>query len=68
MRGVNRGAAGGKFDAVFVKDTPPLDPEAADEGLLVFIQTGECRRAVLTKVYGNEPPSKPLSLQRGDGH
>ncbi|KAJ7075970.1 hypothetical protein C8R43DRAFT_821743, partial [Mycena crocata] len=54
LRGVNRGAAGGKLDVIFVKDTPPLDAEAADEGLLVFTQTGECRRAVLTAVYGNK--------------
>ncbi|KAJ7241219.1 P-loop containing nucleoside triphosphate hydrolase protein [Mycena haematopus] len=57
LRGVNRGASGGKFDTVFVNDTPPLDPEAADEGLLVFTQTGECRRKVLTTVYNNKTPN-----------
>ncbi|KAJ7437768.1 P-loop containing nucleoside triphosphate hydrolase protein [Mycena latifolia] len=55
-RGVHRGSAGGKHDAIFVVDTPPLDPEAEDEGLLVFIQTGECRRAVLTLIYNNQLP------------
>jgi superfamily II DNA helicase RecQ len=39
-RGVRRGAAGGKHDAIFIVDTPPLDPEAEDRGLLVFFQTG----------------------------
>ncbi|KAJ6618432.1 P-loop containing nucleoside triphosphate hydrolase protein, partial [Mycena sp. CBHHK59/15] len=42
-RGVLRGSAGGKHDAVFIVETPVLDPEAEDEGLLVFVQTGECR-------------------------
>ncbi|KAJ7762331.1 P-loop containing nucleoside triphosphate hydrolase protein [Mycena maculata] len=58
-RGVRRGGAGGKHDAIFVADTPPLDPEAMDEGLLVFVQTGKCRRAVLTLIYQNKPP-QPL--------
>ncbi|KAJ7905931.1 hypothetical protein B0H13DRAFT_1568397, partial [Mycena leptocephala] len=58
-RGVRRGAAGGKHDAIFVVDTPPLDHEAEDEGLLVFVQTGECRRAVLTRIYNNKP-AQPL--------
>ncbi|KAJ7927230.1 hypothetical protein B0H13DRAFT_1570892, partial [Mycena leptocephala] len=56
-RGVNRGSVGGKHDAIFVKDTPPLDPEAADEGLHVLVQTGTCRRGVLTKIYNNNAPS-----------
>ncbi|KAJ7917805.1 hypothetical protein B0H13DRAFT_2322014 [Mycena leptocephala] len=50
---------GRKHDAIFVVDTPPLDPEAEDEGLLVFVQTGECRRAVLTRIY-NHKPAQPL--------
>ncbi|KAJ6467585.1 hypothetical protein DFH09DRAFT_888815, partial [Mycena vulgaris] len=67
LRGVNRGAAGGKFDVVFVKDTPPLDPEAADEGLLVFAQAGECRRMVLTAVYGNKAPiPRQSAIKRGE--
>ncbi|KAJ6523125.1 hypothetical protein DFH09DRAFT_839164, partial [Mycena vulgaris] len=67
LRGVNRGAAGGKFDVVFVKDTPPLDSEAADEGLLVFTQTGECWRMVLTAVYGNKAPITCQSaIKRGE--
>ncbi|KAJ7258002.1 P-loop containing nucleoside triphosphate hydrolase protein [Mycena rebaudengoi] len=55
-RGVNRGAAGGKHDAIFVQDTPPLDPEAGDEGLHVLVQAGTCRRLVLTDIYKNQPP------------
>ncbi|KAJ7255107.1 hypothetical protein B0H12DRAFT_1202206 [Mycena haematopus] len=49
LRGVNRGALCERY--------PPLDPEAADEGLLVFMQTGECRRKVLTTVYNNKTPN-----------
>ncbi|KAJ6620873.1 hypothetical protein B0H10DRAFT_2019831 [Mycena sp. CBHHK59/15] len=55
-RGVLRGSAGGKHDAVFIVETPVLDPEAEDEGLLVFVQTGECRCAVLALIYKNQPP------------
>ncbi|KAJ6617238.1 P-loop containing nucleoside triphosphate hydrolase protein [Mycena sp. CBHHK59/15] len=54
-RGVLRGSAGGKHDTVFVVETPALDPEAQDEGLLVFVQTVKCRRAVLTLIYNNKP-------------
>ncbi|KAJ6517846.1 hypothetical protein DFH09DRAFT_1287620 [Mycena vulgaris] len=42
---------------IFVVDTPPLDPEAEDEGLLVFVQTGQCRRLVLTRIYNNKSPN-----------
>ncbi|KAJ7302861.1 P-loop containing nucleoside triphosphate hydrolase protein [Mycena albidolilacea] len=49
-RGVNRGSVGGKHDAIFVKDTPRLDPEVADEGLHVLVQAGTCRRGVLTQI------------------
>ncbi|KAJ7768855.1 P-loop containing nucleoside triphosphate hydrolase protein [Mycena metata] len=56
LRGVQRGGggAGGKHDAIFVVETPALDPEAQDEGLLVFVQTMKCRRAVLTEIYNNK--------------
>ncbi|KAJ7648897.1 hypothetical protein B0H17DRAFT_1147896 [Mycena rosella] len=50
-RDVQRGSVGRKHDAIFVKDTPPLDPEAADEGLHILVQAGTCRRGVLTKIY-----------------
>ncbi|KAJ6484651.1 P-loop containing nucleoside triphosphate hydrolase protein [Mycena sanguinolenta] len=55
-RGVNRGSVGGKHDAIFVHDTPPLDPETPNEGLHVLAQTGLCRRLVLTDIYKNKPP------------
>ncbi|KAF8145811.1 P-loop containing nucleoside triphosphate hydrolase protein [Mycena galopus ATCC 62051] len=55
-RGVHRGCVGGKHDAIFVHDTPPLDPEAANEGLHVLVQTGLCRRLVLTEIYQNKSP------------
>jgi hypothetical protein len=57
-RGVNRGSVGGKHDAIFVYDTPPLDPEAPNEGLHVLVQTGLCRRLVLTEIYKNKPPGQ----------
>lgn len=60
-RGVNRGSVGGKHDAIFVRDTPPLDPEAANEGLHVLVQTGLCRRLVLTEIYQNEAPGKQIN-------
>ncbi|KAJ7226963.1 hypothetical protein GGX14DRAFT_693065 [Mycena pura] len=54
-RGAKRGAIGGKHDFIFKQDTPILDPEAPNEGLYVLVQTGTCRRAVLTLIYGNKP-------------
>ncbi|KAJ7319128.1 P-loop containing nucleoside triphosphate hydrolase protein, partial [Mycena albidolilacea] len=54
-RGINRGAAGGKHNVIPVADTPPLDPEAANEGLYVLVQSGTCRRAILTTIYRNKP-------------
>ncbi|KAJ7698295.1 hypothetical protein B0H17DRAFT_1196880 [Mycena rosella] len=54
-RGVLRGSAGGKHDTIFIVETPALDPEAQNEGLLVLVQTMECRRAVLTLIYNNKP-------------
>jgi hypothetical protein len=57
-RGVNRGSVGGKHDAIFVKDTPRLDPEVADEGLHVLVQAGTCRRGVLTQIYNNKKPGE----------
>ncbi|KAL0566273.1 hypothetical protein V5O48_015743 [Marasmius crinis-equi] len=51
--GVNHSAYGGESDQVYVKDEPPLNKDMEDEGLLVLIQTGICRRRVLTKVFKN---------------
>ncbi|KAJ7764573.1 P-loop containing nucleoside triphosphate hydrolase protein [Mycena maculata] len=61
-RGVNRGAAGGKQDEILVRDTPRLDPEAANKGLYVSVQAGTCRRAILTRIFGNKPASKRLAI------
>ncbi|KAL1717570.1 P-loop containing nucleoside triphosphate hydrolase protein [Schizophyllum commune] len=56
-RGLFRGAADAKHDAVFVREQPPLDWASDNENLLVFVQTGVCRRAVLTEIYKNQPPN-----------
>ena len=48
--GSKRGSRGGLHDAIFVQEQPKLDPQADDEGLLVFIQTGTCHREVLVEV------------------
>ncbi|KAJ7476583.1 P-loop containing nucleoside triphosphate hydrolase protein [Mycena latifolia] len=50
------GSAGGKHDGIFVRETPPLDPESPNEGLHVLVQTGLCGRLVLTDIYQNKPP------------
>ncbi|KAJ7591851.1 P-loop containing nucleoside triphosphate hydrolase protein [Mycena floridula] len=58
--GAKRGARDGKSDGVFLKEEPVLDPEADDEGLLVFVQTGlcqACRHQFLTKVFQNPVPA-----------
>ncbi|KAJ7573001.1 P-loop containing nucleoside triphosphate hydrolase protein, partial [Mycena floridula] len=55
--GSNRGSHDGKKDAILTRVEPPLDPEALDEGLYVLIQTGICRRKVLTKIYANQVPN-----------
>lgn len=57
-RGSKRGTRDGQSDAIFVKEQPVLDAEIDDEGLHVLVQTGVCRRKVLTEIYGNKPPSK----------
>jgi hypothetical protein len=61
-RGVKRGAVGGNNDQIFLREQPVLHPEADDEGLLVFVQTGLCRRLVLTAVYHNPDPGKNRNL------
>ncbi|KAH7906547.1 P-loop containing nucleoside triphosphate hydrolase protein [Hygrophoropsis aurantiaca] len=55
-RGSKRGSHDGKQDTVLVHDQARLDPQADDEGLLVFVQTGTCRRKVLTEIYKNGAP------------
>ena len=63
-RGLFRGAADAKHDAVFVREQPPLDWASDNENLLVFVQTGICRRAVLTDIYRNQPPSEYITFRR----
>ncbi|KAF5317599.1 hypothetical protein D9611_014814 [Ephemerocybe angulata] len=56
---VARGSLRGGYDKA--NDTTndpidvPLDESAIDEGLYTLVQTGKCRRGVLTKVFGNKP-------------
>ncbi|KAL1674687.1 P-loop containing nucleoside triphosphate hydrolase protein [Schizophyllum commune] len=56
-RGLLRGAADTLHDAIFVREQPPFDWSSEDENLLVYVQTGICRRAVLTEIYKNQPPN-----------
>lgn len=54
-RGVKRGSRDGKSDVHPMAGwEPDMDPRAKDEGLLAFVQTGSCRRTVLTRVYKNK--------------
>jgi hypothetical protein len=57
-RGSKRGCGDGKHDTIFVKEQPRLDVLQADKGLLTFVQTGKCRRLVLTIIYGNKTARK----------
>ncbi|KAF6743050.1 P-loop containing nucleoside triphosphate hydrolase protein [Ephemerocybe angulata] len=53
--GVERGAYGGKSDAISPEDQtePRINTDADDEGLLAFVQTQKCRRRVVTAVFAN---------------
>jgi len=63
-RGLKRGShAGGNDDAILVRVQPPLDPAANDEGLTVLVQTGLCRRAVLTSIFANKIAGQHLSIE-----
>jgi superfamily II DNA helicase RecQ len=61
---ISRGLKRGRVDPVHDKDPclgqgqPAVNPDAEDENLLVFVQTRQCRRKVLTEVYSNEEPGK----------
>jgi superfamily II DNA/RNA helicase len=55
-RGSRRGDASGQHDTIILKEQPPIDEDAMDEGLFVLVQTGICRRKVLTEVFGNKTP------------
>ncbi|KAE9387374.1 P-loop containing nucleoside triphosphate hydrolase protein [Gymnopus androsaceus JB14] len=56
IHGVNRGSYRGKKDHVYLKSEPPIDETALNEGLFVLVQTGICRRQVLTKIFKNKEP------------
>lgn len=51
--GVLRGDSSGKNDKVEQCLPVPLDSGSIDEGLYTLVQTGTCRREVLTKIFGN---------------
>ena len=55
-RGVVRGGADKDKDNTADGTDVPLDDMAIDEGLYSFVQTGSCRRRVLTAVYKNKEP------------
>ena len=57
-RGSKRGTQDGKNDNILVKQQPIIDAESMDEGLYALVQTGLCRRKILTEIYGNKPASE----------
>ncbi|KAH7907966.1 P-loop containing nucleoside triphosphate hydrolase protein [Hygrophoropsis aurantiaca] len=52
--GQTKGSSEGLHDTIFVAEQPRLDPNADNEGLHVLVQTGICRRQVLTEIYKNQ--------------
>ena len=57
--GLLRGAyGGGTCDEILRRDEVALDRESMDEGLYTLVQTGKCRRKVLTTVFNNADPCK----------
>ena len=61
-RGLLRGAyGGGTCDEILKRDEIALDRESMDEGLYTLVQTGKCRRKVLTTVFNNTNPCKCFS-------
>ena len=64
--GINRGGSD-KADSVPVGKQPPLDRQALDEGLLVYVQSTTCRRAVQADAYANML-KKDCKLLRYDRH
>ncbi|KAH9847421.1 P-loop containing nucleoside triphosphate hydrolase protein [Lenzites betulinus] len=49
--GLKRGSHSGNDDEQPSGEEPQLDPDAADEGLLAFVQSVHCRRDVWSMVY-----------------
>ncbi|KAF6759687.1 P-loop containing nucleoside triphosphate hydrolase protein [Ephemerocybe angulata] len=56
LRGVLRGGHDKANDSTGNGKDIPLDLLVIDEGLYSFVQTGGCRRGVLTQVFRNEVP------------
>jgi len=56
--GIQRGAHHGHSDENQVRNNVPLDSLSPDEGLYSLAQTGECRRGILSQIYGNKPSGK----------
>ena len=56
--GVLRGSFDGLSDENVLEEHVPLDKKSLDEGLYTLVQTGLCRRKVLTLIYGNDMPRK----------
>ncbi|PSS05366.1 hypothetical protein PHLCEN_2v3922 [Hermanssonia centrifuga] len=53
--GIQRGGTK-KEDGRPTGDQPPLNLEAKDEGLLTFVQSISCRRAIWAEAFDNQPP------------
>ena len=61
--GVLRGSFGGLSDENILEEHVPLDMKSLDEGLYTLVQTGLCRRKVLTLIYGNDTPRKSIVIE-----
>lgn len=62
-RGSKRGGTDRQNDAIIVKDCPPIDQSSSDEGVYSLVQSGTCRRAILTEIYNNPVSGKWLLLE-----
>jgi hypothetical protein len=60
--GVLRGSFDGLGDENILEEHVPLDMKSLDEGLYTLVQTGLCRRKVLTLIYGNDTPRKSIVI------
>lgn len=49
--GLKRGSHAASHDAPPTGEHPPPDPDAADEGLSIFVQSTQCRRKVWAAIY-----------------
>ena len=63
INGVKRGDVEGKTDEV-VDEPQNLEPDewAVDEGLLAFVQSTLCQRAIVTTIYGNKTQGEQMSV------